>query len=493
MRPGSRAAEVLATFRAIADAQARFGPAAAGRYVISFTRVGQRRPGRPRAGRAGRRRRPAGGRRPAGFAPAVPVLDVVPLFESADALEGCARDRRRAPGRPDLPRRTSLARGDRQEVMLGYSDSNKESGFLAANRLLYRAQAALVEVGPPARPRADPVPRPGRGDRSGRGSDEPGDPRPGARLDRRPAPADRAGRGDRRELRQPGDRPAPARAAHARRSSSPRPPEHDAARRGGRRAPGRRRSTSWRRRRRRPTGRSSGRTPTSRRSSATRPRSLELSALRLGSRPAARGGQQVGRRTGRLGRGAPDSEPPRRPLAVAAGDPVGVRLVAVPAQPARLVRARVRPRGLPRTRHGEAGLDRARRALPVVAVLRGDPRQRRDDPGQGRHRRRPDRTPALADGPSGAADLGADRGRARADRPAPAPGDRARPPARRPAGPPALDRPAQPVRRLAVRAPGPAARPAPAPAGPTTPTGPSSSASSSSTINGIAAGLRNTG
>ena len=36
--PGVTAAEVLATFRAIADIQARFGPDAAGRYVISFTR-----------------------------------------------------------------------------------------------------------------------------------------------------------------------------------------------------------------------------------------------------------------------------------------------------------------------------------------------------------------------------------------------------------------------------------------------------------------------
>jgi phosphoenolpyruvate carboxylase len=35
-------------------------------------------------------------------------------------------------------------RGDRQEVMLGYSDSNKESGYLAANWLLHRAQAALA-------------------------------------------------------------------------------------------------------------------------------------------------------------------------------------------------------------------------------------------------------------------------------------------------------------------------------------------------------------
>ena len=31
--------------------------------------------------------------------------------------------------------------------MLGYSDSNKESGFLAAAWMLHRAQAALVEVG----------------------------------------------------------------------------------------------------------------------------------------------------------------------------------------------------------------------------------------------------------------------------------------------------------------------------------------------------------
>ena len=39
---------------------------------------------------------------------------------------------------------TSGTRGDAQEVMLGYSDSSKESGFLAANWLLYRAQESLV-------------------------------------------------------------------------------------------------------------------------------------------------------------------------------------------------------------------------------------------------------------------------------------------------------------------------------------------------------------
>src|SRR3712207_4057203 len=60
-----------------------------------------------------------------------------------DALEGCEAiiDEQLT----DARYRAHLAsRGDRQEVMLGYSDSNKESGFLAANWLLHRAQAALV-------------------------------------------------------------------------------------------------------------------------------------------------------------------------------------------------------------------------------------------------------------------------------------------------------------------------------------------------------------
>ena len=38
------------------------------------------------------------------------------------------------------------ARGDVQEVMLGYSDSNKDGGYLAANWALYRAELDLVEA-----------------------------------------------------------------------------------------------------------------------------------------------------------------------------------------------------------------------------------------------------------------------------------------------------------------------------------------------------------
>jgi phosphoenolpyruvate carboxylase len=69
----------------------------------------------------------------------------VPLFEDAATLEraGPILDALLA----DPTYRAHLrTRGDRQEVMLGYSDSNKESGYLAANWLLHRAQAALAEA-----------------------------------------------------------------------------------------------------------------------------------------------------------------------------------------------------------------------------------------------------------------------------------------------------------------------------------------------------------
>jgi phosphoenolpyruvate carboxylase len=80
-----------------------------------------------------------------GFAPAIPAVDVVPLFESSDALEdaGGILD---ALLRDPTYRSHLAQRGDRQEVMLGYSDSNKEAGFLAANWMLHRAQAALAAV-----------------------------------------------------------------------------------------------------------------------------------------------------------------------------------------------------------------------------------------------------------------------------------------------------------------------------------------------------------
>jgi phosphoenolpyruvate carboxylase len=131
---GVSTAEVLATFRAIAAAQARFGVDACRRVIVSFTSGPQDvldvlELARHATGPDG----------------ASPVLDVVPLFESSDALHASGPILDALLAEPAY--RAHLAtRGDRQEVMLGYSDSNKESGFLAAAWMLHGAQAALVDV-----------------------------------------------------------------------------------------------------------------------------------------------------------------------------------------------------------------------------------------------------------------------------------------------------------------------------------------------------------
>jgi phosphoenolpyruvate carboxylase len=72
-------------------------------------------------------------------------LDVVPLFESATALTGAAALLDALLSIPAY-RAHVKRRGDQQTVMVGYSDSNKDSGYLAANWQLQRAQIGLVEV-----------------------------------------------------------------------------------------------------------------------------------------------------------------------------------------------------------------------------------------------------------------------------------------------------------------------------------------------------------
>ncbi|MBV8965543.1 MAG: phosphoenolpyruvate carboxylase, partial [Mycobacteriaceae bacterium] len=70
---------------------------------------------------------------------------IVPLFETIDDLQKGASILEAA---LDLPAYRALVRahGDSQEVMLGYSDSNKDGGYLAANWALYRAELDLVEA-----------------------------------------------------------------------------------------------------------------------------------------------------------------------------------------------------------------------------------------------------------------------------------------------------------------------------------------------------------
>jgi phosphoenolpyruvate carboxylase len=121
--------EVLATLRAMAEIQRRHGPGVCRRYVVSFARSA--------ADVAAVHELAAC----AGGEP--PVIDVVPLFETGDDLR---RATSILDGVVELPavRRRMAETGGRLEVMLGYSDSAKESGPVFATLALFDAQAELA-------------------------------------------------------------------------------------------------------------------------------------------------------------------------------------------------------------------------------------------------------------------------------------------------------------------------------------------------------------
>jgi phosphoenolpyruvate carboxylase len=73
-------------------------------------------------------------------------FDIVPLFETIDDLRHGASVMDGLLGN-GLYRSLVRARGEFQEVMLGYSDSSKDGGFFSANWGLYRGQSELAEVG----------------------------------------------------------------------------------------------------------------------------------------------------------------------------------------------------------------------------------------------------------------------------------------------------------------------------------------------------------
>ena len=169
---GPLAAEVLETLRVMADLQARYGPEACRRYVVSFSR-GAADLAAVRA--LARLAVPDGSLE----------LDVVPLFESKADLERACEvldEYLALPGAAAWLER----RGRRLEVMLGYSDSAKDAGFLAANLALYRAQGDLAAWA--AERRIDLVLFHGRGGALGRGGG------PAGRAVRGQAPGSVAGR-----------------------------------------------------------------------------------------------------------------------------------------------------------------------------------------------------------------------------------------------------------------------------------------------------------
>ncbi len=73
------------------------------------------------------------------------LLDLVPLFETIEDLKGLASVMTAACEDP-IYRLHLRSRNDFQEIMLGYSDSNKDGGYWMANWSLYQAQQAAAEV-----------------------------------------------------------------------------------------------------------------------------------------------------------------------------------------------------------------------------------------------------------------------------------------------------------------------------------------------------------
>jgi phosphoenolpyruvate carboxylase len=129
-------ASELAILRATAEAHRHYGRACMPHYVISQTTgvsdiletaVLLKEAGllRPREG--------------------VLDLDIVPLFETIDDLRHCGEVMDELLGLSEYMRLLE-SRDLVQEVMLGYSDSNKDGGFLTSGWELYKAELALVEV-----------------------------------------------------------------------------------------------------------------------------------------------------------------------------------------------------------------------------------------------------------------------------------------------------------------------------------------------------------
>ncbi|HEY0180878.1 MAG TPA: phosphoenolpyruvate carboxylase [Dokdonella sp.] len=132
---GSILAATVAVFAALADARRRYGDAALGVYVISM------------AGSAADVLAVLALARAGGLVEGIGTvpLDVAPLFETIADLRAAATTLAALLADP-VYRAHLDARGGRQTIMLGYSDSAKDGGILASRWALQRAQVELLEV-----------------------------------------------------------------------------------------------------------------------------------------------------------------------------------------------------------------------------------------------------------------------------------------------------------------------------------------------------------
>ena len=157
------ARRVVDTFHAIAAIQAEAGVDATSTFIASMTR------GPDDMLRALLLAREAGLVDLAADPP-VSRLDVVPLFETLDDLTGAPTVMGELLNDPVYQRQLA-ARGNRQEVMIGYSDSGKDAGILASSWGLYEAQEKLARLFDDAG--VDLVLFHGRGGSVGRGGGSP--------------------------------------------------------------------------------------------------------------------------------------------------------------------------------------------------------------------------------------------------------------------------------------------------------------------------------
>jgi phosphoenolpyruvate carboxylase len=123
-------AETLALFRLIARAQSIFGRELLGPFIISMTR-----------GPADMLTVLSLAR----WADCADGMEIVPLFETLDDLAAAPRVLSELFAL-DVYRAHLATCDNKQMVMLGYSDSNKDGGYLAANWALYQAQEKIAEV-----------------------------------------------------------------------------------------------------------------------------------------------------------------------------------------------------------------------------------------------------------------------------------------------------------------------------------------------------------
>jgi phosphoenolpyruvate carboxylase len=129
---------VLDTFRAIRTIQGELGEQAVSTYIVSMTTSADDLLRVLLLGREA-------GLVDLAAEPARSRLDVVPLFETLDDLHHAPAVMGALLADP-LYRRQLAARGDRQEIMIGYSDSGKDAGILASSWALYRGQEALAQL-----------------------------------------------------------------------------------------------------------------------------------------------------------------------------------------------------------------------------------------------------------------------------------------------------------------------------------------------------------